>query len=113
MLPRKNFSWTWAPTGVILTLAIVCLLKSSWAVEPRQDVPLNLEGGVGWLNTRGPDSTRRIFAARSWSSSFWTYCCINCHHVLPDLAFLEQKYRNELVVIGIHTPKFRCREGHG
>jgi thiol-disulfide isomerase/thioredoxin len=37
---------------------------------------------------------------------FWTYCCINCHHVLPDLARLEEKYRNELVVIGVHTPKF-------
>jgi len=23
---------------------------------------------------------------------FWTYCCINCLHVLPDLEFLEQKF---------------------
>ena len=37
---------------------------------------------------------------------FWTYCCINCHHVLPDLAKLEKKYKNELVVIGVHTAKF-------
>jgi thiol-disulfide isomerase/thioredoxin len=37
---------------------------------------------------------------------FWTYCCINCHHVLPDLAKLEQKYKDELVVIGVHTAKF-------
>ena len=37
---------------------------------------------------------------------FWTYCCINCHHVLPDLAKLEEKYKNELVVIGVHTAKF-------
>src|SRR5262249_2143022 len=37
---------------------------------------------------------------------FWTFCCINCHHVLPDLAKLEQKYKNELVVIGVHSPKF-------
>ena len=37
---------------------------------------------------------------------FWTYCCINCHHVLPDLAKLEQKYKGELVVIGVHTAKF-------
>lgn len=37
---------------------------------------------------------------------FWTFCCINCHHVLPDLAKLEEKYKNELVVIGVHYPKF-------
>ena len=37
---------------------------------------------------------------------FWTFCCINCHHVLPDLAKLEEKYKNELVVIGVHTAKF-------
>ncbi|RWW33068.1 hypothetical protein GW17_00002233 [Ensete ventricosum] len=23
---------------------------------------------------------------------FWTYCCINCMHVLPDLEYLERKY---------------------
>jgi len=37
---------------------------------------------------------------------FWTYCCINCMHVLPDLAYLEQQYPQGLVVIGIHSPKF-------
>jgi thiol-disulfide isomerase/thioredoxin len=25
---------------------------------------------------------------------FWTYCCINCMHVLPDLEFLEKKYKD-------------------
>ncbi len=37
---------------------------------------------------------------------FWTYCCINCIHVLPDLKHLERKYAKELVVIGVHSPKF-------
>src|SRR5262249_1311321 len=37
---------------------------------------------------------------------FWTLCCINCIHVLPDLDKLEKKYANELVVIGVHSPKF-------
>ena len=37
---------------------------------------------------------------------FWTFCCINCIHVLPDLAKLEKKYKNELVVIGVHSAKF-------
>ncbi len=37
---------------------------------------------------------------------FWTYCCINCLHVLPDLAYLEQKYPDTLTVIGVHSAKF-------
>ena len=37
---------------------------------------------------------------------FWTLCCINCIHTLPDLAKLEKKYPKELVVIGVHSPKF-------
>jgi sugar lactone lactonase YvrE len=37
---------------------------------------------------------------------FWTLCCINCIHTLPDLARLEKKYPNELVVIGVHSAKF-------
>ena len=37
---------------------------------------------------------------------FWTYCCINCMHVLPELKKLEHAFPNELVVIGIHSAKF-------
>ena len=37
---------------------------------------------------------------------FWTYGCINCIHVIPDLKRLEQEYPEELVVIGVHSAKF-------
>jgi thiol-disulfide isomerase/thioredoxin len=37
---------------------------------------------------------------------FWTYGCINCMHVLRDLKTLEQRFPEELVVIGVHSPKF-------
>lgn len=37
---------------------------------------------------------------------FWTYGCINCVHVIPDLKALEEKYADELVVIGVHSAKF-------
>jgi thiol-disulfide isomerase/thioredoxin len=38
---------------------------------------------------------------------FWTYCCINCLHVIPDLKYLEEKYAGRpLVVIGVHSAKF-------
>ncbi|AVQ44450.1 thioredoxin-like domain-containing protein [Clostridium botulinum] len=38
---------------------------------------------------------------------FWTFCCINCIHVIEDLKYLEEKYKNKLQVIGVHSPKFK------
>lgn len=64
-----------------------------------------LEGGVGWLNTRTPIHLEDL-RGKLVLLDFWTYCCINCHHVLPDLEKLEKKYANQLVVIGVHTAKF-------
>ncbi len=64
-----------------------------------------LEGGVAWLNTANP-ITLKDLRGKIVVLDFWTLCCINCIHVLPDLARLEAKYPNELVVIGIHSAKF-------
>ena len=70
-----------------------------------ESIPGGLEGGVDWINTAGPIHLQDL-RGKIVLLDFWTYCCINCHHVLPDLEFLEQKYPNELVVIGVHTAKF-------
>jgi DNA-binding beta-propeller fold protein YncE len=64
-----------------------------------------LTGGVGWLNTAGPIKIKDL-RGKIVVIDFWTLCCINCIHVLPDLARLEKKYPNELVVIGVHSAKF-------
>ena len=64
-----------------------------------------LEGGTEWLNTSHPIDLKDL-RGKIVVLDFWTYCCINCIHVLPDLKFLEQKYGNQLVVIGVHSAKF-------
>ena len=64
-----------------------------------------LDGGKEWLNTTGPIGLKDL-RGKIVVIDFWTYCCINCMHVLPDLKYLEQKYPNELVVIGVHSAKF-------
>ncbi|MGD9858049.1 MAG: thioredoxin-like domain-containing protein, partial [Planctomycetaceae bacterium] len=65
----------------------------------------SLDGGTEWLNT-AQEINLRDLRGKVVLLDFWTYCCINCMHVLPDLKFLEQKYPNELVVIGVHAYKF-------
>ncbi len=74
------------------------------AVKDRQLAP-ELEGGAGWLNTAGPIHLKDL-RGKVVLIDFWTFCCINCIHTLPDLAKLEKKYQNELVVIGVHSAKF-------
>lgn len=96
----------------VAVIAIALLgagLRATPAVAQREPVRLNLEGGTGWINTGGPIHAEDL-KGKIVILDFWTYCCINCHHVLPDLAFLEEKYKNELVVIGVHTPKFTAEQ---
>src|SRR5262245_21656341 len=64
-----------------------------------------LEGGTGWLNTAGPIHLKDL-RGKIVVLDFWTFCCINCIHTLPDLARLEKKYADQLVVIGVHSAKF-------
>ena len=64
-----------------------------------------LTGGRGWLNTDKPLSLAAL-RGKVVLLDFWTYGCINCMHIIPDLKKLEKKYPNELVVIGVHSAKF-------
>lgn len=80
--------------------------KAAKQPEKRRRVEApELEGGIAWLNTAGPLRLKDL-RGKIVLLDFWTLCCINCMHVLPDLARLEKKYPNELVVIGVHTAKF-------
>ena len=64
-----------------------------------------LNGARGWLNTDRP-LTLSALKGKVVLLDFWTYGCINCMHIIPDLKRLERKYPNELVVIGVHSAKF-------
>lgn len=62
--------------------------------------------GRGWLNTGGQDLTLADLRGKIVLLDFWTFCCINCLHVLDELRELEEQYRDVLVVVGVHSPKF-------
>ena len=62
--------------------------------------------GRGWLNTGGRSLTIADLRGKVVLLDFWTFCCINCLHVLDELRPLEDKYADVLVTIGVHSPKF-------
>jgi len=66
-----------------------------------------LKPGFAWLNTDRPLAFSKELKGQVVLLDFWTYCCINCMHVLPDLAYLEEKYAREpFLVVGVHSAKF-------
>ena len=65
-----------------------------------------LIGKGGWINTGGKELKLADFRGRALILDFWTFCCINCLHVLDELRELEEKHRDTVVVIGVHSPKF-------
>ncbi len=65
--------------------------------------------GMEWLNTERPLTIPQL-RGKLVLLDFWTYCCINCMHIIPDLKKLEHKYANELVVIGVHAAKFTAEK---
>jgi len=62
--------------------------------------------GRAWLNTGGAQLRLADLRGKVVLLDFWTFCCINCLHVLDELRPLEEKYADVLVTIGVHSPKF-------
>jgi thiol-disulfide isomerase/thioredoxin len=126
--PRPRVSPSWPRWGLALGLVLIAglgvygLCKATQSLlgtaaaqangdddagtpaRPRHLAP-ELEGGTGWLNSAGPVRLKDL-RGKIVILDFWTLCCINCIHTLPDLAKLEKKYANQLVVVGVHSAKF-------
>src|SRR4051812_5631393 len=118
---RLRLSWlapvarllAWQPARIGIAIVVLTLI-ATFGLSPaptnggeakaRPQAP-ELEGGVAWLNS-SKALTIDDLKGRVVLLDFWTLCCINCIHTLPDLAKLEAKYPGVLVVIGVHTPKF-------
>lgn len=62
--------------------------------------------GRGWLNTGGRSLGLAELRGKVVVLDFWTFCCVNCLHVLDELRDLEARFPDALVVVGVHSPKF-------
>ena len=124
--PRSAFTYRWLMASVIAAI-ILCVgltgllngpglmtMQAQPKVKPKPPEPPvpeepqkapELDGGTAWLNCGAPIKLKDL-RGKIVLLDFWTLCCINCIHTIPDLAKLEKKYANELVVIGVHSAKF-------
>lgn len=75
-------------------------------VDPLNYKIVDFAAGKDWFNS-SPLSFEKELKGKITVLDFWTYCCINCIHVLPDLAALEKKYAGYPVAfVGVHSAKF-------
>ena len=80
-------------------------LPSSGPTTPGATPAPEFPGGLDWLNVEQPLNLASL-RGKVVLLDFWTYGCINCIHIIPDLKRLEAEYPEELVVIGVHSAKF-------
>jgi thiol-disulfide isomerase/thioredoxin len=56
----------------------------------------------------GPQPTAKQLAGKVVLVDVFTYSCINCKHVVPELQRLRRQYgSDDLVIIGVHTPELQ------
>ncbi|HEX3281965.1 MAG TPA: thioredoxin-like domain-containing protein, partial [Pyrinomonadaceae bacterium] len=111
-MKRNSYNRRLISVMATLTLSLSCLAnrnvtkgqEMSAQEKTRVRAP-EITGGRGWLNTDKPLSLAAL-KGKVVLLDFWTYGCINCIHIIPDLKMLEHKYANQLVVIGVHSAKF-------
>lgn len=84
---------------------VEAVLTCGMATRARVRAP-ELIGKGGWLNTGDRQYTLSELRGRIVILDFWTFCCVNCLHVLDELRELEEKHRDTVVIIGVHSPKF-------
>ncbi|XP_027201044.2 NHL repeat-containing protein 2 [Dermatophagoides pteronyssinus] len=75
-----------------------------------QECPIVIEDNfkdLEWINVSESLSLSKNFNGLITVCDFFTYCCINCLHILPFLHRIESKYiEKEVLFLGIHSPKF-------
>lgn len=86
------------------------VLEHIKAVESDPQFKLDPEfpPGLVWFNS-SPLTFSDQLGGKLVVLDFFTYCCINCMHILPDLTQLEERHSagsGGVVVVGVHSAKF-------
>jgi thiol-disulfide isomerase/thioredoxin len=71
----------------------------------------DLSGDGGWIGVGRP-LTLKALRGKVVLLHFWAYSCVNCLGVIEELRRLERRFTEELVVVGVHSPKFPKEAEH-
>jgi thiol-disulfide isomerase/thioredoxin len=94
--------------GCLLILITSCAQRTQKKNEFTINAPAapEVNSKYGWLNTDRSYSLKDL-RGKIVLLDFWTLGCINCQHIIPEIEKLQEKFSKELVVIGVHSAKFK------
>jgi thiol-disulfide isomerase/thioredoxin len=110
MLRQDSFlrrSQTFIVVGLLILIA-----SCGQGSQEKKEFTINAPGApevnskYGWLNTDRSYSLKDL-RGKIVLLDFWTLGCINCQHIIPQIKKLQEKFARELVVIGVHSAKFK------
>jgi thiol-disulfide isomerase/thioredoxin len=93
--------------GTVAATIAVARLGGPSRMEANQRVPGELAAigrATEWINS--PRLAPSSLAGKVVLVNFWTYTCINWLRTLPYIRAWAEKYKQRLVLIGVHTPEF-------
>ena len=96
-----------APSQEMREMVVAEFLKTRETWENSLQIP-DFDNNLEWLNCKQPLSFSGQLRGKLCVLDFFTYCCINCMHILPDLHALEKVHStgDGLVIVGVHSAKF-------
>lgn len=98
-----------------IALSLLTIMTLSWTVSPATAQTsldqLAAGGAGGWVNAKRP-LTADDMKGRLVLLDFWTYGCVNCMQIVPDLEQLEKMFGDRLLIIGVHSAKFKGEQGN-
>lgn len=115
--PRRRSKWPF-PKWFLAAVVLLAVVGTSWSFAEGKEMsespfPKRVKvppfPQMEWINTAGPIELNDL-RGKFVLLDFWTYCCINCMHILPELKKLEKAYPDNLVVIGVHSAKFETEQ---
>jgi thiol-disulfide isomerase/thioredoxin len=98
----RSWAQAFVAAACFLVAGVGCT-PDAGAVTPQQAPEF---AGTGqWFNSA--PRTMADLRGKVVLVEFWTYTCINCLHVMPQVKQWHARYAKDgLVVVGVHTPEF-------
>jgi len=91
---------------ILCALLVAALVFSPAAHTPAQAGALTIDSILGahdWLNAT---PTASLIRGKVVIVDFYTFGCINCQNIEPNLRALYHKTsRNDLIILGVHSPE--------
>ena len=102
MIRLRNWAQACAASLCLIVAGVGCTPEAG--ARPPAPAP-EFVGTGQWFNS--PPLTMAGLRGKAVLVEFWTYTCINCLHVMPQVRQWHARYAKDgLVVVGVHTPEF-------